>query len=319
MTLDTRLFNEYWHLVCHRRELPNDGDFIKFDTVLGDVVVFNDQGNIVAFDNKCPHRGATLYAGDHGNQPATCKYHGWTYRNGHVIVPDAHQFINCDIDKADLKKFKLDWCGDFVFIGVEPRLDLSTQLGTVYEQLENISFNIDSRVDLSRYDYECYWAHAVENALEPYHISMVHPETLATLQLEEGENVFDGLNSVWYAPVGNTRLKNQLMRLRNLFNIDYQYEGYASIYLFPFSMLSSTYGYSYSLQNFFPSKAGENRTKFTSRLLTSNVRDAGASEILASFFASTAEVNRKVFEEDHEACKLLSRDTWSMAPLRFPS
>jgi phenylpropionate dioxygenase-like ring-hydroxylating dioxygenase large terminal subunit len=317
MELDVGLFKYYWHLVCHRRELLNDGDFIKFDTIVGDIVLFNDMGNIVAFDNKCPHRGANIYRDDLGNQPASCKYHGWTYRSGRVIVPDMHRFVGCAIETADLNKYRIDWCGDFIFIGVEPRFGLREQLGGVFEQLENISFNIDSCVDLSRYDYECYWAHAVENALEPYHISMVHPETLATLQLEEGENIFDGPNSIWYAPVGNMQVKNKLMKLKNLFNIDYQYEGYISIYIFPFTMISSTYGYSYSLQNFFPAKDGKGTTKFTSRLLTSNVKNERASRMLSSFFESTVEVNKKVFDEDHEICRSLPRDSWSAEPLKF--
>ena len=61
MNLGKRLFEKYWHLICHRRELPNDGDFLKFKTPIGDVIVFNDCGDYVAFDNRCPHRGALIY------------------------------------------------------------------------------------------------------------------------------------------------------------------------------------------------------------------------------------------------------------------
>jgi phenylpropionate dioxygenase-like ring-hydroxylating dioxygenase large terminal subunit len=178
---------------------------------------------------------------------------------------------------------------------------------------------VDRRLDLNRYDYECYWPLAVENALEPYHIAAVHTETLATLQLGDGQNVFDGANSIWYAPLGNARLANQLARLRKLFNIDYQYEGYMSLYIFPFTMISSTYGYSYSLQNFFPAAHDENRTRFTSRLYASSTTGENAARVLDSFFESTVRMNRQVFEEDHEVCKLLPRDSWSMEPLKYAS
>ena len=40
---------------------------------------------------------------------------------------------------------------------------------------------------------------------------------------------------------------------------------------------------------------------------------------MQTFLASTAEVNRRVFEEDHEVCKRLPADSWSTAPLRYPS
>ncbi|PRX34527.1 phenylpropionate dioxygenase-like ring-hydroxylating dioxygenase large terminal subunit [Paraburkholderia sp. BL18I3N2] len=319
MTLDRILFEQYWHLACHRRELANDGDFIKFDGVSGEIVLFNDNGEIVAFDNTCPHRGARIYTDEHGNRPATCGYHGWTYKNGTIIVPEKARFKSCDIDRARFNTFQVDWCGDFVFFAIKPRTDLYEQLGKSADILENISFNVDRRLDLNRYDYECYWPLAVENALEPYHIAAVHTETLATLQLGDGQNVFDGANSIWYAPLGNARLANQLARLRRLFNIDYQYEGYMSLYIFPFTMISSTYGYSYSLQNFFPARQGESRTRFTSRLYASNTLNENATRVLDSFFESTVRMNQQVFDEDHDICKLLPKESWSTDALRFPS
>jgi phenylpropionate dioxygenase-like ring-hydroxylating dioxygenase large terminal subunit len=319
MNLDRTLFEDYWHLAGHRRELANDGDFIKFEGVSGEIVLFNDSGEIVAFDNTCPHRGARIYTDEHGNRPATCGYHGWTHKNGTIIVPEKARFKSCDIDRARFNTFQVDWCGDFAFFAIKPRTSLYDQLGKSADILENISFNIDQRLDLNRYDYECYWPLAVENALEPYHIAAVHTETLATLQLGDGENVFDGANSIWYAALGNARLASQLSRLRKLFNIDYQYEGYMSLYIFPFTMISSTYGYSYSLQNFFPCAHGDSRTRFTSRLYASNTLNENAARVLDSFFQSTVRMNRQVFEEDHEICKLLPKESWSMSPLRFPS
>lgn len=319
MTLDLQLFDQYWHLGCHRRELPEDGDFIKFTTARGDIVLFNDAGTIVAFDNKCPHRGARIYSADHGNQPASCGYHGWTYRKGTLIVPERQRFKGCDIDKANFNKYAVEWCGDFVFFGVRPLTGLYEQLGETAGILENISFNIDARLDLNRYDYECYWPLAIENALEPYHISSVHSETLATLQLEDGENIFDGNNSIWYAPIGSPRVNSQLTRLARLFDIDYQYKGYMSVFIFPFTMISSTYGYSYSLQHFFPAPADDTHTKFTSRLYSSNTTGGKNAQIVRPFFESTIKVNQQVFEEDHDICKLLSRDSWSVEPLAFAS
>ena len=84
-------------------------------------------------------------------------------------------------------------------------------------------------------------------------------------------------------------------------------------------MISSTFGYSYALQNFFPSATNEHETKFTSRLLISKLSSKNAAQILEPFFESTAKINRKVFEEDHEICKLIPRDSWSMEPLKYAS
>jgi phenylpropionate dioxygenase-like ring-hydroxylating dioxygenase large terminal subunit len=319
MELGEKLFRKYWHMLCHRRELPNDGDFLRFKTPIGHVVIFNDGGNYIAFDNRCAHRGTLIYLSDFGNQANTCKYHGWTFKSGKLIIPAKEQFKDCDIDKADLNRYKLDWCGDFIFLGISPKLDLYDQLDGVSNYIENISFNIAGRFDLNSYDYECGWPLALENALEPYHIDMVHPETLASLNLEKGLNYFYGSNSVWKAPVGNVRLKKQLGRIRSFFNIDYSYEGYMSIFMFPFTMISSTYGYSYSLQNFFPSAECAHRTSFMSRLLTCNLKNEQADKVMNPFFSSSAKVNRAVFEEDHAICKIIPLGSWSPEPLKLMS
>jgi phenylpropionate dioxygenase-like ring-hydroxylating dioxygenase large terminal subunit len=84
---EASLFKDYWHLICHRKEVPAAGDYLRLDTPVGDLVIFNDAGDIMAFDNLCPHRGARMFSGSAGRQAATCKYHGWSYNRGRVIVP----------------------------------------------------------------------------------------------------------------------------------------------------------------------------------------------------------------------------------------
>jgi phenylpropionate dioxygenase-like ring-hydroxylating dioxygenase large terminal subunit len=316
---DASLLRGYWHLLCHRRELPAAGDYLRFETAIGDIVVFNDGQDLIAFDNRCPHRGARLYDGASGNQPASCRYHGWTHAAGTMIIPQREKFSSCDVSQAKLNQYRTGWCGDFLFVGIQPLAELYDQLDGAAEILENISFNIDRCVDVNQYSYECIWPLAIENALEPYHISLIHPQTLATLELQDGENKFIGVNSVWAAPVGNARIKRRLESLKRLFRIDYAYEGYFSLYLFPFTMLSSTYGYSYSLQHFLPAPGGAVRTSFSSRLLTAPAADDRAASMIEAFFASTAEVNRRVFEEDHEVCRRMPADSWSSEPLRYPS
>lgn len=315
---DARLFREHWHLACHRNELPAPGDYLRMQTPLGDLVVFNDAGELVAFDNLCPHRGARMFDGEAGNGPATCRYHGWSYSRGRVIVPAVEDFAGCDTTRARLNTYRLDWCGDFLFVGAAPRMALDEQLGEAAALLENVGFNIAGRLDLNAGSFRCYWPVAVENALEPYHISMVHPETLGALGLQAGTNDYLGCNSVWRAPLGNERVEKQLRALQRHFAIDYGYEGYMSLYLFPFTMISSTFGYSYSLQHFLPAADGQS-THFSSRLLGTHLANERAAQMLAPLFASTAAVNRKVFEEDHQVCQLVPKTSWSMAPLAFPA
>ena len=320
MCFDKDLFINYWHLICHKNELLNDGDFLRFDTPIGDVVLLNDLGNIIAFDNKCPHRGAKFFKEDFGNRIISCSYHRWAYRNSKVIIPDRNRFIGCDIDDIDLNKYKIEWCEDFIFLGIQPRFKLSEQLGSVAEDtLNKISISIDKRFDFSRYDFECYWAIAMENSLDSYHTHVVHAKTLQSLKPDDVCDFFGRFTSVMTAPIGNEKIKKQLLSLNKFFNVSFQSGGYSSIYMFPFSMISTTFGYSYSLQNFFPPQYGNNYTKFTSRLFGAKITKESYSDILKSFFDSAAELNRRVFIEDHEICKTINYSSWTMEPLKYAS
>lgn len=313
------LIRSYWHPVAHKSELANDRDFVRFDLKGFEVVIINDKGSFVAFDNLCPHRGARFFCEDFGNKFVKCLYHGWSYSHGKVNVAGKNTFQNCDIESATLNEFKLDACGDFLFFSVEPRMALREQLGSeVFDLLERVSGDIEFRSDFNRYPFQCDWTIALENALEPYHIPLIHTATLATLQLGVGVNEFYGENSIWYSPIENEKVEKRLNSLNRFYAATDAYPGYMSIFIFPFSMISSTFGYSYSLQSFFPSTSTES-TFFTSRLYPTRNSDPRYREMTSAFVQSSAEVNRRIFDEDHQICKRIPSRTWSTSAPRFRS
>ena len=242
--LEETLAREWWHLVAHRSELATPKDFVRLSWPLGELVLFNDQGSIVAFDNLCPHRGTRLFLDHDGNGPAACPYHGWTFRNGAVRIPPAHAVSSEDRERARLNAYRTEWCGDFLFAGVEPRSPLDVQLGAIGAWLEGVSHDIVGRRDTNAYDYECHWRVAVENALEADHVEMIHPETLATLALQPGRFDFAGANSSWFTEVGDPRIAKRLDALGRHFDLQQAHPGYVNVLVFPFAMLSSTFGYS---------------------------------------------------------------------------
>lgn len=313
------LIRSYWHPVAHASELANDRDFIRFDIKDFEVLVTNDKGNYVAFDNLCPHRGARFFTEDYGNKIVKCLYHGWSYSRGKVNVAGLKTFQGCNIEHAALNEFKVEACGDFIFFAIEPKATLQAQLGPeVPFLLLKISSDIEERADFNRYPFECDWPIALENALEPYHIPFIHADTLATLKLGVGENEFYGENSIWYSPVQNEKVAKRLKSLNLFYSTNDPFQGYMSIFLFPFSMISSTFGYSYSMQHFFPA-ASTDTAFFTSRLYPSKNSEPRYKDMTSGFVQSSAEVNRKIFDEDHQICKRISSMTWSTSPPRFTS
>jgi phenylpropionate dioxygenase-like ring-hydroxylating dioxygenase large terminal subunit len=310
------LWQDYWHLLGHRSELGAPGDFVRLDVLGREVVAFHDGLDVVAFDNRCPHRGARIYDGTHGRQRFVCQYHGWSYSKGKLFVAGRQDFGHCPIDQAGLNTLKSEWLGDFLFVSEKPVMALRDQLGGVAALLEPISADLAARADFNAYKFEADWRIAVENALEPYHVAIIHPSTLHTLRLTPGRNEYFGLNSVWYSDVGDERVAKRLKSLTRYFDLSYQHEGYLSIFMFPFTMLSSTFGLSYSLQNFLPSLEKE-RSQFVSRLYTSRLAPTAKPAVLAPFFDSSAKLNRQTFEEDHAICRRVPIDSWTPEPPRF--
>ncbi len=311
---DRELRDHFWHPICHRSEVPGPGDFVRLTWLDEEVVAWNDGGNVIVFDNVCPHRGARYLSASCGNSPLTCRYHGWSYRGGKLWIPRKETFDPDEIARVRLNTLQSAWCGDFLFGAIAPKMPLNVQLEGVTDLLESMSRSITKRVDMDTYAYECDWRVAMENALEPYHIDLVHDDTLKSLKLDAGSNDLFAFTSVWYAKIQDERTVKRLKAMRRFFNLTYQFEGYASVYFFPFSMISSTFGYSYSMQNFFPG-CRSNETSFTSRLLTSAPGSPEAVEVLEPFFAATAEFNRRVFREDHEICKRVKPGHWDLARL----
>lgn len=314
--ISRRLWEENWHLLCHRSEVDATGRFVRLEIGRQDVVAFHDGASVVAFDNRCPHRGTRIFDGSHGKQRFVCRYHGWSYAKGKLFIPARETFAHCAVERADLNRLRSEWLGDFLFVSAAPRVPLADQLEGIADLLKTLSTGLAERFDFNAFTYECDWRIAIENALEPYHVAGIHPQSLNTLELQPGRNDYFGRNSIWYSPVGNARIDKRLKSLSRLFELPHQFEGYMSIYLFPFTMLSSTYGFSYSLQNFLPGAERE-RTHFTSRLLTSRLAPTVKPELLASFFESSAAVNRTTFDEDHEICRRVPVESWSPAPPRF--
>jgi phenylpropionate dioxygenase-like ring-hydroxylating dioxygenase large terminal subunit len=65
-----------WVIAAHHCELANPGDFVLLPWQRGELALTNIDGEVIAFDNLCPHRGARIFAGMHGNSPPVCRYHG---------------------------------------------------------------------------------------------------------------------------------------------------------------------------------------------------------------------------------------------------
>jgi anthranilate 1,2-dioxygenase large subunit/terephthalate 1,2-dioxygenase oxygenase component alpha subunit len=77
-----RLFEgPVWNYLCLENEVPHSGDWrTTYVGAMPVVVARDDDGAVVAFENRCAHRGALICLEDGGNaREFHCVYHAWRY------------------------------------------------------------------------------------------------------------------------------------------------------------------------------------------------------------------------------------------------
>ncbi|HIN61584.1 MAG TPA: non-heme iron oxygenase ferredoxin subunit [Candidatus Marinimicrobia bacterium] len=69
--------------------LPQSGQVVMMEEK--PVALFNIDGEFIAMDNKCPHRGGSLGDGEIEGDIVTCPWHGWQFncRTGKAVENDA--------------------------------------------------------------------------------------------------------------------------------------------------------------------------------------------------------------------------------------
>ena len=169
-----------WHCVGRVDELEQTGDYLTL-TLLGEpLLIVRDESGIKALSNVCRHRGMPLAEGSGNANRFVCRYHAWTYGTDGQLLR-APRMKNASFDPKTCK------LGTF---------HCAERFGFVYVNLDDAPGDIDEALDgladlIGQYqpqDYKiahvgtevwhCNWKALVENFMEGYHLSVVHPQTL---------------------------------------------------------------------------------------------------------------------------------------------
>jgi len=183
-----QIFAGAWHFVGREDEIPNPGDFLVVDTVVGSALVCRDpRGALAAFANACRHRGTRLKDRSGNCRTIVCPYHGWVYEtDGNLRAAPAMEAVsNFDIRAFGLKRFRLESFGGFLFINHnEDAQSLASWLGDMPETFSGHRLN-ELRC-VKRFDFEvrANWKFLIGNALEAYHTGTVHKTTLGHQESE---------------------------------------------------------------------------------------------------------------------------------------
>lgn len=197
------LFQPAWHLVGTLPDLPKDGDFLTNTILNYPLIVWRQDGTFRTFLNVCPHRFSELSCQPKGHcgSQLKCQYHGWEFdAEGQTrLIPDARSFKPMTKGALKLTPIRTETLGQLIFVNLDPKAPpLREWLGEkpyrLLEELFPTNFVLFHTVD---FEVEANWKCRMENAVETYHLDMVHQGTFG--KSAPAENIRHELEPGWSA------------------------------------------------------------------------------------------------------------------------
>jgi p-cumate 2,3-dioxygenase subunit alpha len=182
-----RVFEQSWLYIGHDSEIPGEGDFRRRNLV-GRSIMFvrSKDGQVRAFHNTCPHRGAIVCRQDQGTAKAfQCFYHAWTFdTEGQLTgIPGKEAYSEAAFAKGErnlthvarLEEYRGFWFLSFKadimpldewLAGAKEMLDL------VIDQSPSGQMRVVSGTH--KYSMRANWKLLAENSVDGYHGMPTH-------------------------------------------------------------------------------------------------------------------------------------------------
>ncbi|HEY0185195.1 MAG TPA: Rieske 2Fe-2S domain-containing protein [Rhodopila sp.] len=211
----TRVFEgAAWHFLCLEVDVAKTGDYRT--TMMGAmpvVVVRTDEQEIVAFENRCAHRGALICLDDAGTvKDFQCVYHSWRYDlHGNLTSVAFRRGVNGKggmpedfrMEAHGPRKLRTATLCGLVFGTLAPDApDIESYIGP--EVLVRLRRVLHKKVEvIGRFTQQlpCNWKLYMENVRDTYHASLLHTffTTFRITRLSQGGGVMVGENGIAHA------------------------------------------------------------------------------------------------------------------------
>lgn len=171
------LLRRYWHPIARSEEASTRPRAVR---VLGeDLILYRDSGGTPGLlTPRCCHRGTSLFYGRVEQDGIRCPYHGWLFAaDGRCLDQPCEP--DCGRNKAS---YRQPWYPVaeyhglvFAYLGpaqrqpVLPRYDVFEDLGDDEEVMVVDHFAFGGPIDAP-----CNWFQTHENAMDPYHVFILH-------------------------------------------------------------------------------------------------------------------------------------------------
>ena len=170
-----------WHCVGAAGEIPNVGDYFTV-TLLGEplIVVRSDDEAVRVLSNVCRHRGMQVADGGGNAAAFTCPYHAWSYRNDGVLA--ATPYVEdrwFEAGGCSLPQFASELWNGLICVNLSPEpVAMTSRLTGLSRELANFEPDTFVYAHTGEEVWETNWKCVVENFIEGYHLSVVHPSSL---------------------------------------------------------------------------------------------------------------------------------------------
>lgn len=178
-----RIFMKSWHVMCHKSELKQPGDFVVCNIL--DQSVVGTKGaddKIYAFHNVCQHRGNRLVNERRGKSKTLfrCSYHSWCFGlDGSLrTAPRSERLVGFDKESFSCPEVRVEEFAGFLFINLDPeaRPIRETLPGAEAAMLERFP-DIDDLEFVSEKEFTvpANWKVVMDNNIEGYHFQLSGP------------------------------------------------------------------------------------------------------------------------------------------------
>ncbi|HUE16275.1 MAG TPA: aromatic ring-hydroxylating dioxygenase subunit alpha [Planctomycetaceae bacterium] len=182
------LFRASWQLACLAEQVKKPGSRFALRIAGEPVVIVNQNGTVSALGNVCAHRHSQIVPdGPSQDSRFRCQVHGWEYdETGRLShLPDGRSFRGLKAHDLCLSRYRVEQCGPFVFVNLSPEgPSFQEYLGSFAEEFQQF-FAHCRHIDTWVTEHPVNWKIIVENAVESYHVPMVHPTTFEDYRAEE--------------------------------------------------------------------------------------------------------------------------------------
>lgn len=187
-----RIFMRRWLAVAREEELANPGDYMSLRIAGEPIVISRDKTDgIVAWENRCLHRGVEVAFGQGNARLHTCPYHAWSYSPGGKLV-GAPLVDQPTRERAGTQMVRLKtalWRG-WVFVNFDPQAVPFEQFIAPMEKelwwYRTGECRIAEKLVL---EVNCNWKFIAENLIDWYHAGTVHAGTFGRYYKFDGSRL----------------------------------------------------------------------------------------------------------------------------------